>query len=105
MISTQKMVNDLHLTRDKMVETLKRQRLLEEKTTLFRAHCESVKNETSRLRRAVLLIKGNPAVLGANIDPQDEINQLEKNLASKEETYQELKMLRQVIKNLFNYML
>lgn len=96
-ISTQRMVKDLMLCRERMVETLKRQGLIEEKTFLFRKQCDSVKNECSRLRRTIVLIKANPAVLGVNIDPANEIAELEKSLASKEETYQELRILAKVL--------
>ena len=138
-ISTQRMVKDLHIIREKMVETMARQRLVEEKYNLFKAQCESVKNDTARLRRAIQMIKANPAVLQANVDPSKEIANLvsilnlspspnravsavhrphqhhychhhyshphyyhhhfslpsyqEGNLASKEETYQELRAL------------
>ena len=94
LISTQRMLQDYHIVRERMAEVMKRQILVEEKTNLFIAQCDSVKNDCARLRRAIQMIKNNPSALSTTSDVTKEIEDLEKNLAAKEDTYKEITGLR-----------
>jgi len=90
--SCHKIMHDLLECREKQVESMKRQQLVEQKFHLFRTQLTSVDHEVRLLRRAIRLIELNPAIVGAKEgDPEpDELHELKRNLANKEESYLEL---------------
>lgn len=94
LISTQRMLQDYHIVRERMAEVMKRQILVEEKTNLFIAQCESAKHDCARLNRAIQMIKCNPSALSTTLDVTKEIEDLQRNLSYKEDSYKELTGLR-----------
>jgi len=90
--SCHKIMHDLLECREKQVESMKRQQLVEQKFQLFRTQVTSVDHEIRLLRRAIRLIELNPAIVGAKEgDPEpDELHELKRNLANKEESFLEL---------------
>ncbi len=90
--SCHKIMHDLLECREKQVECMKRQKLVEQKYQLFRNQVQSVDHEIRLLRRAIRLIEINPAIVGASHGDSepDELHELKRNLANKEETFLEL---------------
>ena len=90
--SCHNIMHDLLECREKQVESMKRQQLVEQKYMMFKTQVQSVDHDIRMLRRAVRLIEINPAIVGAKPgDPEaDELHELRRNLANKEETFLEL---------------
>jgi hypothetical protein len=92
MTSCHNILGDLLTVRQRQVECMKRQGLVEGKYTVFKNQVAATDNEIRMLRRAIRLIEQNPSVVGAKLggpDP-DELIELRRNLANKEETFLEL---------------
>lgn len=93
--TTQTILSDLVECRQKMVEAMRRQALIEEKTLLFRDQISTIANEARKIRRALGLLKSNPFLaLAANQDIDEEIKKMELQLAQKEESWQDLRSVR-----------
>lgn len=76
---------DLFECRQKLVEAMKRQKLVEEKTLVFRKQLQTVSDEERRLRRAIRMVEINPALVkDGNSDR--ELETMRRSLAAKEET-------------------
>jgi len=67
------------------VEALKRQKLVEEKTLVFRKQVQNVSDEVRQLRRAIRIIEVNPSIVTAG-NSDSELETLRRSLATKEET-------------------
>eukprot|EP01041_Mallomonas_annulata_P002218 gene2218-4307_t len=91
--ATHRLVKDLFECQERSVDAWKRLELMKEKTEMFRSQCDSIQNETRRLRRAIRLIETTPALreLGAS---EAELEELRRTLDHKEEMCQELLSLR-----------
>ncbi len=56
----QRIMSDLFECRQKHIEAIKRQMLVQQKIEVFRKQCDGVDNDIRRLRRAIRLIEINP---------------------------------------------
>ena len=85
-----RLMKDLLECRQKLIEAIKRQNSVQEKTEIFRKQVSQVQDEERRLRRAIRLIEINPSILGKDVSAANEIDGLKRSLSSKEETLLEL---------------
>lgn len=92
-ISCHRVITDLMECRQKSIESMRRQVLVEEKFNVFRKQCQSVEHEARMLRQAIRMIENNPSLVGqsgGSKDAREELFELRRNLFAKEETYSEL---------------
>ena len=65
--------------------------LVEQKYTVFKKQCAAVDSDVRMLRRAIRMIETNPSIVGLESpEDSDELHELRRSLANKEETYLEL---------------
>jgi hypothetical protein len=88
-----RLLKDLLHCRQRSVDALKRQMLVEQKYLLFKKQVDSTELELQRLRRAIRLIEINPSLVGTKEKAEMEIIDMKKSLAAKEESYLELQGL------------
>ncbi|CAM9235500.1 unnamed protein product, partial [Ectocarpus fasciculatus] len=86
--NTHQIFKDFMACRQKLIESMKRQKLVEQKTIMFRAQRDDLETEIRKLQRALrLFVKGTLASeLGATTH---ELEELKTNLADKENTLTE----------------
>jgi len=92
-MSTHRVITDLVECRQKSVESMRRQGLIEEKYEVFRKQCHAVEQDARMLRQAIRMIETNPAVVassGGSSDAREELRELKQSLFNKEETFSEL---------------
>ncbi|RYH22833.1 hypothetical protein EON65_18680 [archaeon] len=81
---------DLMECRQKYVEAISRQNLMEEKFDVFRKQLGTIENEERRLRRAIRLIEINPAIVGQELNPETQLQELRTALDTKQNTLNEM---------------
>lgn len=85
-----RLMRDLLECRQKAIESLKRQKLVEEKTQLFYSQLNIVDSDERRLRRAIRMIEVNPSIVGEDINHEVQLAELRRSLAAKQESLVEL---------------
>jgi hypothetical protein len=91
--ASQRIMRDLLECRQRSIEALKRQQMVQEKTELFRKQLATVENDERRLRRAIRLVELNPNIVGEEMNADSQLAELRQNLAAKQETLEELTAL------------
>lgn len=88
--ASHRILRDLMECRQKYVEAISRQNLLEEKHELFKKQLATLENEEKRLRRAIRLIEINPSIVGKELNAETQLIDLRGSLYSKQTTLQEM---------------
>jgi hypothetical protein len=91
--SSHRIMRDLMECRQKYVDAIKRQNLMQEKFDLFVKQLQTVENEERRLRRAIRLIEINPSIVGAEMSAESQLHELRSALINKQESLAEMQSL------------
>lgn len=80
-------------TRHKYIESIKKQRIFENKVDTANKQLLTLENEERRLRRAIRLLELNPFLINKELNPEGQKEELRVSLMAKEESIGELKMI------------
>lgn len=93
--ATQRLLKDITECKQKLMESMKRQQLVEQKTLQYRNQKYLLEAEIRKLRQAIQLISKDKLMAGMGIS-RNETNELQKNLGNKEDTFREFCMVGKV---------
>eukprot|EP00981_Chlorochromonas_danica_P003055 scaffold607_cov160-Ochromonas_danica.AAC.28 len=88
--ASNRIMRDLMECRQKYVEAITRQELLDEKHDLFLKQMNTLENDERRLRRAIRLIEVNPAVVGRELNAEVQLKELRGSLHAKQSSLLEM---------------
>lgn len=91
--ASNRIMRDLMECRQKYVEAIARQELLDEKHDLFLKQMNTLENDERRLRRAIRLIEVNPAVVGKELNAEVQLKELRGSLHAKQSSFLEMTSL------------
>ena len=93
--ATQRLLKDITECKQKLIESMKRQQLVEQKTLQYRNQKFQLDAEIRKLRQAIQLITKDKLMAGMGIS-RNETAELMKNLGNKEDTFREFCMVGKV---------
>jgi hypothetical protein len=92
--ATTRLVQDLFECRQKYLDAIKRANVLQEKHDLYIKQLLSLENEERRLRRAIRLLEINPSIIGAEMNAESQLQELQVSLRQKQETINEMSSVK-----------
>ena len=95
LLACQRLLRDFMECKQKLMESMKRQSTIEQKTHMFRDQKFKLENEIRKLRQAIQLISKDSLMSGMGISKQ-ETNELVSQLGYKEESFREFCMVGRV---------
>eukprot|EP01040_Poterioochromonas_malhamensis_P013046 gene13046-14311_t len=89
--ASNRILKDLMECRQKYLESIKRQKIMEDKFLLYKQQLISLENEERRLVRAIRLIEINPSIVGNEMQAASQLHELRQSLSHKQDILLEMK--------------